>query len=60
MRRKLAIFGGGYIGLVTGACFAELGHRVVVRDILKDRVDLLNAGHVPIYEPGLEEMLTRN
>jgi UDPglucose 6-dehydrogenase len=57
---RIAIFGAGYVGLVTGACFAELGHEVVVRDILPDRVDELRAGNVPIHEPGLEELLARN
>jgi UDPglucose 6-dehydrogenase len=57
---KIAIFGAGYVGLVTGACFAELGHDVVVRDVLPDKVDALKAGQVPIYEPGLEELLERN
>jgi UDPglucose 6-dehydrogenase len=57
---RIAIFGAGYVGLVTGACFAELGHDVVVRDVLPDKVDALKAGQVPIYEPGLEELLERN
>jgi UDPglucose 6-dehydrogenase len=57
---KVAVFGAGYVGLVTGACFAELGHDVVVRDVLSERVERLRAGEVPIYEPGLEELLRRN
>ena len=57
---RVAVFGAGYVGLVTGACFAELGHDVVVRDVLPDRVERLKAGEVPIYEPGLEELLSRN
>jgi UDPglucose 6-dehydrogenase len=57
---RIAIFGAGYVGLVTGACFADLGHDVVVRDILEERVDELRAGRVPIHEPGLEELLARN
>ncbi len=57
---KVAVFGAGYVGLVTGACFAELGHEVVVRDVLPDRIERLRAGEVPIYEPGLEELLRRN
>ena len=57
---RIAVFGAGYVGLVTGACFAELGHDVVVRDVLADRVDRLRAGEVPIYEPGLEELMARN
>ena len=57
---KVAVFGAGYVGLVTGACFAELGHDVVVRDIVEAKVDALRAGVVPIHEPGLDELLARN
>ena len=57
---KVAVFGAGYVGLVTGACFAELGHDVVVRDIVEAKVDALRAGVVPIHEPGLDELLERN
>jgi UDPglucose 6-dehydrogenase len=57
---KVAVFGAGYVGLVTGACFAELGHEVVVRDVVEAKVDALRAGVVPIHEPGLEELLERN
>ncbi|MGZ8783042.1 MAG: 3-hydroxyacyl-CoA dehydrogenase NAD-binding domain-containing protein, partial [Gaiellaceae bacterium] len=57
---RVAVFGAGYVGLVTGACFAELGHEVVVRDVVEARIDRLRAGEVPIYEPGLEELLRRN
>jgi UDPglucose 6-dehydrogenase len=57
---KVAVFGAGYVGLVTGACLAELGHEVVVRDVLAERVDRLRAGEIPIWEPGLEELLQRN
>src|SRR6058998_3475728 len=56
---KIGMFGAGYVGLVTGACFADLGHEVVVRDVLPERVDALRAGEVPIYEPGLDEVLER-
>jgi UDPglucose 6-dehydrogenase len=56
----VVVFGAGYVGLVTGACLADLGHQVVVRDILSDRVDALRRGEVPIYEPGLDELLVRN
>jgi UDPglucose 6-dehydrogenase len=56
---RIAIFGAGYVGLVTGACFADLGHEVVVRDVLPERIDALRAGEVPIYEPGLDEVLER-
>ena len=56
---RIAVFGAGYVGLVTGACFAELGHDVVVRDVLPDRIDALLAGEVPIHEPGLQEVIGR-
>ena len=58
--QKIAVFGAGYVGLVTGACFADLGHEVVIRDILAHRVEALRRGEVPIYEPGLDELLARN
>ena len=57
---KIAVFGAGYVGLVTGACFAELGHDVVVRDILEEKIDALRRGEVPIHEEGLDELLERN
>jgi UDPglucose 6-dehydrogenase len=57
---RVAVFGAGYVGLVTGACFAELGHDVVVRDVLPERIDALRRGEVPIFEPGLDELLARN
>jgi UDPglucose 6-dehydrogenase len=56
---RIAIFGAGYVGLVTGACFADLGHEVVVRDVLPERIEALQAGEVPIYEPGLDDVLDR-
>jgi UDPglucose 6-dehydrogenase len=57
---RVSVFGAGYVGLVKGACMAELGHHVVVRDVLESRVEGLERGEVPIYEPGLEELLARN
>ena len=57
---RIAIFGAGYVGLVTGACFADLGHEVVIRDVLPERIEVLQAGEVPIYEPGLDDVLERN
>ena len=60
MKPKIGIFGAGWVGLVTGACFAELGHEVVVRDVVPERIEALQAGRVPLHEPGLEELLERN
>jgi len=60
MNEPLGIIGAGWVGLVTAACFADLGHEVVVRDVVPDRVAELEAGHVPIYEPGLSELLEAN
>jgi len=57
---KIAMFGAGYVGLVTGAAFADLGHDVVMRDVLPERIERLRAGEVPIYEPGLDAVLERN
>jgi UDPglucose 6-dehydrogenase len=57
---RIGIFGAGYVGLVTGACFADLGHEVGVRDVVPERIERLRAGEVPIYEPGLDELLERN
>src|SRR6266700_6602155 len=54
------MFGAGYVGLVTGACFADLGHEVVIRDVVPERIERLRAGEVPIYEPGLAQVLARN
>ncbi len=57
---NISVFGSGYVGLVTGACLAESGHQVVCVDIDASRVDALNGGAVPIFEPGLEPILERN
>lgn len=57
---KITVFGSGYVGLVTGACLADVGHVVVCVDIDQSRIDGLNKGVIPIYEPGLEEMILKN
>jgi UDPglucose 6-dehydrogenase len=57
---RVAVFGAGYVGLVTGACFAELGHAVVVRDVVAEKIAALRRGEVPIHEEGLDELLARN
>mgnify|MGYP000677460892 CR=1 FL=1 len=57
---KVTIFGSGYVGLVTGACFADAGNDVVCVDIDAERVEQLRRGEVPIYEPGLDDMLAFN
>jgi len=57
---RIGIFGAGYVGLVTGACFADLGHDVILRDVVPERVERLRAGEVPIYEPGLDDVIARN
>src|ERR671923_686022 len=58
--RKIGVFGAGWVGLVTGGCFAELGHEVIVRDVLAERIEALNAGRLPFHEPDLPEVLARN
>lgn len=57
---KIAVFGTGYVGLVTGVCFAEIGYNVTCFDIEETKIDTLSQGKCPIFEPGLEEMLRRN
>jgi len=57
---KIAVVGTGYVGLVLGACLAENGNTVTCVDKDRSKIDLLEAGHMPIYEPGLEELVRRN
>src|SRR5213594_3279794 len=57
---NIRVVGAGYVGLVTGAVFADLGNEVVCVDNVAEKIDALQAGRLPIYEPGLEEMVTRN
>ncbi len=57
---RITVVGTGYVGLVSGACFAELGHTVSCLDIDEAKVAILDAGEIPIYEPGLSEMVERN
>jgi UDPglucose 6-dehydrogenase len=57
---KIAIVGSGYVGLVTGACFAQVGHQVICIDNDKQKIEMLRSGEVPIYEPGLEQLVQRN
>ncbi len=57
---KIAVIGSGYVGLVAGTCFADSGNDVACVDLAKEKIDLLNAGGLPIYEPGLEELVKRN
>ena len=57
---KLCMIGTGYVGLVSGVCFSDLGNTVYCVDNNKKKIETLNNGIVPIYEPGLEEILKRN
>ncbi|MBN2331311.1 MAG: UDP-glucose/GDP-mannose dehydrogenase family protein [Candidatus Aenigmarchaeota archaeon] len=57
---KISVIGTGYVGLITGVCFAELGNHVVLVDVVEDKVDKINRGIAPIYEMGLDRMLRKN
>jgi UDPglucose 6-dehydrogenase len=58
--KQICVVGVGYVGLVTAACFADLGNRVIALDISEERIEGLKRGEMPIYEPGLEELVERN
>ena len=57
---KIAMIGSGYVGLVSGACFSEFGVEVVCVDKDSSKIQLLNKGEIPIYEPGLDDIVSKN
>ena len=57
---KITVIGAGYVGLVSGACLAEMGNHVVCLDVDPRKIDMLNKGEIPIHEPGLDQVVQRN
>ena len=57
---NITVIGSGYVGLVSGACLADLGNNVICLDVDPKKIEMLQAGQVPIYEPGLDEVIARN
>src|SRR5581483_8795221 len=57
---RIGIFGAGWVGLVTGVCFAELGHDVTIRDVVPDKIEALRRGEPPFHEDGVPELLQKN
>ena len=57
---RVTIFGTGYVGIVTGACFAEVGNDVLCMDIDSSRIEEISKGHLPLFEPGLEALIRKN
>ena len=57
---RITIIGTGYVGLVTGVCLADFGNNIICVDNDKEKIDILNKGQLPIYEPGLKEIIERN
>jgi len=58
--KQICVVGVGYVGLVSAACFADLGNRVIALDIVDEKIEGLKRGEMPIYEPGLKELVERN
>ena len=57
---RIAMIGTGYVGLVSGVCFSDFGHDVICVDKVDAKIDMLNRGEVPIYEPGLDTLMAKN